>query len=1175
MSTRRLLSLAVLCSLSIALLFVSQASWAQEVTATIAGTITDQSGAPIKGATVIATDADRGTVFSTTTNDSGSYNRTRLPVGSYSVKVSASGFDTAVHPRFTVVLNQTARVDVQMKVGQVTESVEVTGQSPVLQTDTTQVNTIIDSVTNDQLPLATRNYVELTLLAPGAVSPDPDNFNNGDNTANGARPYINGNREQANNFILDGMDNNQVSDNLLGYTPAPDAIEEFNLITQNASAEFGNYMGGIVNTTIKSGTNSFHGDLWEYFRNDKLNANSWQNGFTPNASGGFGVPRNTVRWNMYGGTIGGPIIKNKLFGFFDYQGQRFDHPATAQGINVFTAAERGGDFSGLCTGGFTGGICNDRGSKGQPINQLYNPCAPGSGGTGTVCAPNPSGPQPFPNPQIPLTMLDPVAQALFASPLYPHAISNNITGNNAFYTQTQQFNTNQYDVKVDFNATEKDHLSARYSHAHQSNPTINSAAIFGTGFSEAPINSEVLDWTHTFSSSFLNDLRIGVNHVQLHNGTDFSSSVGALGSQLGIANANANAPGLLELGFGGGTPSSVGNGTLTNIGTNATIQSFKDAVIQASDAVVITRNHHVFHTGFEFWRDRINTFYTGNSGELGAIIFGGQYTSNNPTGSNAINTGGGFAGADFFLGLPQNYGRGIAGGEWGQRASVIAGYLQDDWRATDSLTVNMGLRYEAHTPWVEIHDRQDNFGLFSGALLAPNCSIVNVGTAPITCQKGSSALYKGQYGLRDLQPRLGFAWSPRALSGKTVVRGAFGISSYLEGTGTNLRLPINPPFSASELFQQYTGTQVPGTSTDQGLVPVGSGSDPFAGSLIRVWDPNVQPAITYQWNGTVQQQLANDLTFQIGYVGQHGTHLMVPMPYLQRQLLPDTACGAPPCTAPSAFLSGNPAFQNDISQISGTASVGSMRYDGLQAVLQKRASKGLGYQITYTFSKCMTDNSGYYGTWGDTQAAPASPYFQNLYNPRADWAPCYFDSKHVISAYATYEIPFGRGKKFGGNASGVVNAVAGGWSVNPLVSWHTGFPLALYYGGSDATGSRGLRPDCNGPSHVFGRKPALSNGAFIGYQWFDPTPYSAPANDFGTCPAQGPVRGPGYADVDLSLQKNFALSERFRLQFRSDFVNAFNHTNLNIPNTNLGSGMGLINSAENPRNIQFALKLYY
>ena len=248
-----------------------------------------------------------------------------------------------------------------MKLGQVSETVEVTGSAPILQTDRTEVGTIIDSTTNEALPLATRNYVQLTLLAPGAITPSPDGFNNGDNTASGSRPYINGNREQANNFILDGMDNNQVSDNLVGFTPAPDAIQEFNLITQNASAEFGNYQGGIVSTTIKSGTNSFHGALWEFFRNDKLNSNSWENRFN-------GSPRPLLRWNMFGGTVGGPIIKNKLFFFFDYQAQRFDHPSTTLPLSVFTTAERAGDFADICPEGFNGsGICNN------PANQLHDP----------------------------------------------------------------------------------------------------------------------------------------------------------------------------------------------------------------------------------------------------------------------------------------------------------------------------------------------------------------------------------------------------------------------------------------------------------------------------------------------------------------------------------------------------------------------------------------------------------------------------------------------------------------------------------------------------------------------------------------------------------------------------------------------------------------------------------
>jgi hypothetical protein len=1165
-----------------------QPAWGQEVTAAIVGTVTDSSAAPIKGATVTATDPDRGTVRTAETNDAGAYNFTRLTVGSYTLKVTAPGFQTSVYPAFTLVLNQTARVDVQMKVGTITQTVEVTGAAPVLQTETTQVGTVIDSVTNDLLPLATRNYVELTLLSPGAISPDPANFNNGDNTANGARPYINGNREQANNFLLDGMDNNQVSDNLLGYTPAPDAIQEFNLITNNASAEFGNFQGGIVSATIKSGTNSFHGDLWEYFRNDKLNSNSWENRFK-------GAKRAPLRWNMFGGTVGGPIIKNKLFFFFDYQGQRFDHPSATAFLNVFTAAERAGDFGAICSSGFTGGVCKDR----VPASTFTGTCNPGDPGPNCLVAnqlyDSKNGNAVIANNNIAaVEPIDPVAQALFSSSLYPAATGTGLQ-NNASYTTASLFNNSQYDIKIDFNATTNDHIFGRYSHAKQHNPTINSFALLGTGFSDAPIENTVVDWSHAFGSRLLNDVRVGVNHIRLHNGTQFASSVGDLGDQLGIGNGNpAGVPGLLSIGF---------NGILSGIGSNGVQQKFDDAVIQASDTVIVTHNRHVFHAGFEFWRDRVNTFYTGNNGALGSINFTGTFTNCNPSGgtpapascSTPPSSGGGYGGADFYLGLPTNYGRGVSGGEWGQRASVFGAYIQDDWRVTSNLTLNLGVRYEAHTPWVEINNHQVNFDLMTGQVLAPDCSKVNLGTAPTTCKNSSRGLYNGTYGGKDFQPRIGFAWTPAALGGKTVLRSAFTISSYMEGTGTNLRLSQNPPFTAAETFVNYNGLASPTTTTDQGLVPVGSPSDPFAGSLVRVWDPKVQPALTQQWNLTIQQQLANAGTLQVGYVGQHGTHLMVPMPYLQRQFLAGTTCvvGTPPntttqtCTAPSVYFSGNPTFQSDISQISGTASVGEMKYDALQAVFQKRYTGGLEYQVAYTFSKCMTDNSGYYGTWGSSQGVPANPYYQNLYNPRADYAPCYFDSKHILSAYAVYEIPFGHGKRFGHDVNGAVNAIAGGWSIAPIITGHTGFPLALYNFTNDPsnTGSRGARPNCGpGAGRVFGRRNAfdLKSGAYIGYQWFDPTPYSLPTNaeGFGNCPAQGPVRGPGYADVDLSLQKNFALSETMRLQFRADFLNAFNRVNLNTDCCATawsapGGGMGILSSSQPPRNVQFALKFYY
>jgi hypothetical protein len=1126
-----------------------QFAWSQEVTAAIVGTVVDQSGAPIKSAKVIATDKDRGTVYQGETNEAGAYNINRIPVGSYELRVTATGFQTSLHPVFTLVLNQTARIDVQMKVGQVSETVEVTGSAPILKTESTTVDTVIDANTNDRLPLATRNYVQLTLLAPGSVTPNPDSFNNGDNTANGGRPYINGNREQANNFVLDGVDNNQVSDNLLGYTPAPDAIEEFNLITQNAPAEFGNYQGGIVNATIKSGTNGFHGDLWEYFRNDHLNANKWENGF---AGPGAALPKDKLRWNMFGGSVGGPIVKNKLFFFFDWQSQRFDHPSSTGKLGVFTTAERGGDFGDTCPEGFTAGLCNN------PSEQLHDPF---------------NGNAPFANNVI-TEPIDPVAANLFASSLYPQATGVG-TQNNATYTTAGQVNTNQYDIRIDYNATLKDHIFGRYSHAKQHNPTTNSFVMLGNGFSDAPIENIAVDWSHTFSPTLLNDVRFGINHVRLHNGPSFDSSAATLGTDLGISGANDNRPGLLFLDF------NPGSGPLTNVGSSWIEQKFQDAVIQVSDAAVFTHNRHVFHAGFEFWRDRINTFYTGNNGALGQIQFNGQFTSNDPAGASHT---GGYGGADFYLGVPDEYQRGIPGGEWGQRASIFGVYLQDDWRATDRLTVNLGLRYEAHTPWVEEDNRQDNFDLITGQVIAPNCSLVNLGTAPTTCRQGSAGLYNGTYGGRDFQPRIGLAWTPGALGGKSVIRSAFSISSYLEGTGTNLRLPINPPFTPAETRVAYSGVNLPPTTTGDGIVPVGSASDPFAAALVRVWDPHVQPAITYQWNFTWQQMLSNSLTIQAGYVGQHGIHEMVPTPYLQGRLSGEAGCApvAPATTCPSIYFSGNPAFQSDISQISGTASTGSSNYHALQTVLQKRYNNGLQYQVAYTFSRCRTDNSGYYGNWG-AQAAPANPYYQNLYDPRADWANCFFDSKNVLSAYAVYEIPFGRGKRWGGGSNAVVNAVAGGWSVNPIISLHSGFPVALYdfnfaNGDSAGTGSRGLRPDCGaGAGKTFGRQKYFdpTSGAFAGYRWFDPTPYTDPANVFGTCPAQGPVVGPGYADLDLSLQKNFPITESVRLQFRGDFLNAFNHVNLNSPSSSLGSTMGVTSTSSSPRVIQFALKLYY
>jgi hypothetical protein len=420
------------------------------------------------------------------------------------------------------------------------------------------------------------------------------------------------------------------------------------------------------------------------------------------------------------------------------------------------------------------------------------------------------------------------------------------------------------------------------------------------------------------------------------------------------------------------------------------------------------------------------------------------------------------------------------------------------------------------------------------------------------------------------------------LGGRTVFRGAFTISSYLEGTGTNLRLTLNPPFTPAEINAIYNGTPLPGTNTTDGIAGSASAASCdapayacYAGAFLRVWDPNVQPAIADQWNATVQHQFAGNTTVQVGYVGQKGTHLMVPFDYAQRQLQSDGS------TAPSPFFAANPTLYSVLGHpatgvadatVSGTKSNGNMTYNALQAVLQQEMRHGLQYQVSYTFSKCMSDSTGYYGAWNN--ALSASAYWQNVYDQRSEWAPCYYDATNVLSAYAVYDLPFGHGKAVGGNVNGVVNQVIGGWAVSPIVSFRTGWPLPVQ-GAQDNSGTfgRGARANCDGV-------PSISKTRIegIGVQWFTNTgQFTQPAKGtFGNCsPQLDNLRSPHYTDVDLSVHKDFPIRERFRLQFRTDFINAFNHVQYNAPNMSLGATMGQITGAQPPRNIQLALKLYY
>lgn len=1160
MRTQRLLSLASLLFLLFAVsATLVRSSWSQDVTGAIVGTVTDPSNAPIKNATVVATDSNRGTVWTAQTNDSGGYSLLRLPIGNYSVKITAVGFDTAERPSFALELNQTARVDVQMKVGQVSETVEVTAAAPVLQTQDAQVGNVMDSNSITSLSLTSRNYIQLTLLQPGVVTTDPSTFNFGSQTAEGAnngggRPYINGNREEDNNFLLDGVDNNQASDNLTGYTPSPDAIGEFNLITQNASAEFGNYAGGIINATIKSGTNKYHGDIFEFLRNDFFNANKWENspGISDTANG---LPTPKLRWNIFGGTAGGPIIKNKLFFFGDYQGTRRDLPSNESSITVLTQAETTGNFSGLPT-------------------QLYDPCSAGTGGTsGVPCnILAPAARPAFQGNLIPSADLDPAFTALVTSPLYPKAVGTLASGFGAAVNTTgNQYNTDQGDIKIDFIPSGKDHMYARYSKSDEFDPGTNSQPLLGNTLSEAWLNNGSANWTHTISPTLINEVRFGKNGIKLIAPTvTFSPSVGDLANTIGITDGNpAGIAGLPEFGFAGGTGSSVGTGTLTNLGSLVNPQHFSSTVTQFDESLLYTHGRHVVRTGFQLQRYNLNVFYPGNAGELGAVVFGlgpgGNYSGNGNAGDPS---------ADWALGLPESVGRGVSTGGWHARDWLIAGFVQDDWRITNTLTLNLGLRYENRTPWTELHDRQVNVNIETGALeFIGNTSV----PAGVVGSNGFSAgLYPATNGLPDFQPRFGFAWSPTSWGGKTVVRGGFAISSFQEGTGTNLRPTQNPPFTPPQAAGQNIGSGTSLFNTESSFAfaapPAG---DPFLYSTMLTWT-NVQPAVADQWNLTVQREIARDTTFQIGYVGQRTTHLMVPIDLDQGDLHPNGTITYP-------YIGGqNPIGSvidgitttavtygpNGLGLVKQSAGVGNMNYNALQTVLQKKYGDGLEAQVSYTYQKCMANSAGYYGSWGG-QSQNADSYWQNIFSPNGDYARCYWDTTHVLSAYAVYDLPVGRGKQFGRSLPAAVNAVVGNWAISPTITWHGGFPLNLR--GADNSGTGDIfspRPNCNGP--VSYPKQTIVGGLM----WFDPSAFSNPTSGFGNCPSQGPVIGPGYSDVDISMHKSFPVSESTKFEFRADFLNVFNHPNFNAPSTFVPGG-GLITTTQDARQMMFALKFYY
>ena len=1126
----RMLLIAVAAACTIVMMLGAPSTlWAQQAAGSITGTVVDPSGSAVVNATVTVRDVDRGTTWTTRTSASGLYDFPEIPVGNVTVKVEATGFAATVRNQFNLVLNQVAKIDFTLTLGKVSETVDVTAAPPLLQTGSTEVGTLLDTNAVSNLPLATRDINQLTLLAPGVISPNIFAFESSQNTFGTGRPYVNGAREQDNNLSLDGMDINQPDNNDVAYVPSPDAIQEFNIITSNAPADYGNYIGGVIVESIKSGTNKFHGNLFEYIRNTDLDANTWQD--KANASllvqsktnpnsyvlNGVVTPRPVLQWNNFGGTVGGPIIKDKLFFFADEQTEINNTPATGQTNSTIPSAYLGGDFSNLCTSQgatFVNGLCSN------PTYQLYSPVylsGPNAGQVAPVAAR-----QPFANNKVPVNSK--VAAAIVASPLFA-AQEEQVNYFTAGYVHSSQG-----DLKVDFEPTQSDHISGRYSQMYTINQSSNGTDQLTPNLTrEYPLKNFVGDYVRTLSPRLVNDARFGMQIFPANDQIYTNATSGNLPQEFGLPGVQESILPAISFGY-------------TPIGSSDGVEIFHDTTVEAEDSITWTHGKHTIHGGFEYYHYIMNDVYAGNQGAAGAFNFSGQYTGTSTTNGNPF--------ADFLLGLPQQVQQGVPF-NFHLRNSLFAGYVQDNFQLTHNLSLNLGLRYELTTPRGDKNAANNvNFDLLTG-----------------TPEIGTN--YNTYTGIDNFQPRVGFAWQPGWLH-DMVLRGAYDISTYMEGNGVNNMAVVNPPNVElhNELNNSGAALEYPVTTLDQGYTPFSAACTPaqlmafssacFASGQAHATNPNLQPAVDQQWNLSIQQQVKANTTFTIGYVGNKDDHMSDIYLYNQKEINSMGAVVAGPYMQP-IVAAGAQARYN--------ASDGISRFNALEATVAQKNYHGMEMQASYTWSKCMANSLGYFGSYGDEEGAGESQtqatqnFFQNEYNPKGDYGRCTIDVSQNFGAYAVYDLPFGRGKQFANGVNRAVDEVIGGWQTALDLSLRSGFgitPFAGAYMGdanansaSTLTGSYEPRPNCVAGVSSTEAMQTVQIGGSIGRTNLNPGAVSEVADlsaggGYGNCQT-GALRGPSLKTADLNLTKRFPVAEGINMAFSAQFINLTNTPIFSVP----------------------------
>ncbi|AFL89142.1 hypothetical protein Terro_2907 [Terriglobus roseus DSM 18391] len=1251
-------------------LSVAAPAMAQVDQGSISGTVLDTTGAAVADAQVTLRNTDQGITLETRSSSSGTYTFSPVRIGHYTITVAAPGFSSTTQQNMTVAVGQDLKVVVQLKTGSTNETVTVTTAPPQLQSDESSVGQVIDERTIKSLPLNGRNFTFLAQLSAGVNTSQADTRGNaasGAFTANGLQP-------SQNNYLLDGIDNNSNAADFLNGTnfvilPPVDAIQEFKVQTADFSAELGRSAGAVLNATVKSGTNSLHGAIWEFFRNDKLDAADW---FENNN----GIKKGKLRQNQFGAAAGGPIWKNKAFFFGDYEGLRRVQGTVLTG-SVPTLTERNSGYTNLSDliTGQSGAARIDGVGRSIPYGTILDPATTRSVAAGAVdpvsgrtnnsssavfvrdpfgsCGPS-TATFTLANcnlNQIPAGRLDPNAVKLMN--LYPTPLNSSFTSN---YTNSPALyeRRNAFDVRVDYNPSDKNQIFGRFSYVDDPNfiPGIFGGVADGGGFQQgnqtAKSQQSVLAFTHVFTPSTINVARIGFNHLH-------TTRTGPVGAVEGIP-AQYGIQGVPQGNLNGGLPSISISG-LSNLGSNDFLPSDEvSQTLQVVDDFTKVYGRHSFKAGFEYQNVHFNTLQPAYS--RGDFQFTGNF-------AGVPNQGGDQTGRAQFLVTPRattvpNGVSFIGGANQVQMSNISktydvrsywAGYFQDDFKVTPGLTLNMGLRWDYFSPISEANGAQANFvqggppngtptyilpatGKANRALssTANNPGLNGNGFLDLLAKDGIALLQTDAYGKALVQtqknnfaPRFGFAWEATP---KFVVRSGIGLFfNAFQNAGYGPNIGENYPFVYNFNFQNNGSDSAPfssgsnpygtcATAGPGGSATIGSGLScgaftPLAvnasGLGLQGLQFDFKTPNTISSNLSLQYAVTHNMSATVAYVYTHASHLQVGIGNNRvSQLIPANTSLTRNNSLPESPTNRNYVPFPDFGRGgSYQQTLGASVYNGLQTKLEERFAHGFSFLLTYTYSKTMTNSPDLLN--GGSVNGFRAPYVPGL-GTRIDWGLAAFDIRNVFHGSGSYELPFGKNKMFLAQAGRAMNTAVGGWTVQYIVTLQGGQPVSISCPTSTTSGTNcnsvnvagqsqklGLHLDSNKKLSWFGNPAAFQQPCVLGFN--GPIPNS-PAGCIpltgGQILGAGPSTtfGPPFKRFDLSLFKNFQFTDRYSLQFRSEFFNILNHPNFNAPGFG-GNGVVAVGNSLNfnsstfgeigstrdapydPRQIQFALKFYY